>query len=139
MGSKKQNSDELSRIGFSATDFVESQERVSGLEVEVASLRELLTDWSDTIDDAKYFRYWVDELEKAVGIPPEIRSIATLRVKREYLKKMLSSYSRSSKMASGVLGKKFNDQVKDARSAIEKIDREIDLLRQGVPKNESKS
>ena len=87
----------------------------------------------------QHFRYWVDELEKAVGIPPEIRSIATLRVKREYLKKMLASYSRSSKMSSGVLGKKFNDQVKDARSAIEKIDREIDLLRQGVPKNESES
>ena len=52
---------------------------------------------------------------------------------------MLASYSRSSKMSSGVLGKKFNDQVKDARSAIEKIDREIDLLRQGVPKNESES
>jgi len=139
MGSKKQNPDELSRIGFSATDFVESQERVSDLEAEVVSLRELLKEWSDTIDDAKHFRYWVDELEKAVGIPPEIRSIATLRVKREYLKKMLASYSRSSKMSSGVLGKKFNDQVKDARSAIEKIDREIDLLRQGVPKNESES
>jgi predicted mannosyl-3-phosphoglycerate phosphatase (HAD superfamily) len=111
----------------------------TALSAELDALRETLREWSDTIDDAKHFRYWVDELETAVGIPPEIRSIATLRVKREYLEKALGSYLRGSRVASGVLGKKLNDQARDARSAIEKIDREIASLRQEVPKNESKS